>query len=293
MVEARIGIIGGTGLYQMEGLTRVHEVWPETPFGAPSDSIIVGDLQGVPVAFLPRHGRGHRLNPSQVPARANIFALKALGVERIISVSAVGSLVEEARPLDLVAPTQLIDRTRQRPSTFFDDGMAVHIAFADPFCPQLNPLLADAARQVGAMLHPSGTYVVIEGPAFSTRAESAVYRSWGATIIGMTALPEAKLAREAEVCYATLATVTDYDVWHPQHGDVTVELIVQNLRQNVATSKRVLQHLIPAIPRERHCGCDTALKNAIATAKQYIAPEAKQRLRPLLHKYLDNERDRW
>ena len=286
MVGTRIGVIGGSGLYQMDGMTKVREVWLDTPFGAPSDCIVVGELQGAPVAFLPRHGRGHRLNPSEVPARANIYALKTLGVERLISLSAVGSLKEEVRPLDLVMPDQLIDRTFRRPSSFFEDGIVAHISIADPFCPHLGGLVTTAARDVGVKLHTTGTYVVMEGPAFSTRAESALYRSWGASVIGMTALPEAKLAREAEMCYVIAASVTDYDVWRAGHDDVSVDLVLGNLRRNVEMSKQLLQRLIPRLPSERHCGCGSALKDAIATARTYISPEAKQRLAPLVGKYV-------
>ncbi|MSQ11328.1 MAG: S-methyl-5'-thioadenosine phosphorylase [Dehalococcoidia bacterium] len=286
MVEARIGVIGGSGLYQMEGLSKVCEVTPETPFGPPSDAITVGELQGVPVAFLPRHGRGHRLGPSEVPSLANIFALKLLGVERVISVAAVGSLAEQVHPLDLVIPTQLIDWTRQRPKSFFRDGIAVHVGFADPFCGELSGTLAAAANGARANLHTSGTLVVIEGPAFSTRAESALYRSWGGTIIGMTALPEAQLAREAEMCYSILASVTDYDVWHQQHEAVSVEMVLQNLLRNAAVSAQVLRNVIPSIPKERRCGCSSALKDAIVTSKDAISPDAKRRLGPLLQKYL-------
>ena len=214
MAEARVGIIGGSGLYEMEGMSEVREVTLDTPFGEPSDSIVLGVLEGVKVAFLPRHGRGHRISPTRLPVKANIYALKTLGVGSIISVSAVGSLREELRPLDLVVPDQLIDRTRQRSSTFFDDGLVAHIGFADPFCPVLSGILHKVAQSSDAVAHRGGTYVVMEGPAFSTRAECDLYRSWGADIIGMTALPEAKLAREAEICYATLACVTDYDCWH-------------------------------------------------------------------------------
>ncbi|MSP78272.1 MAG: S-methyl-5'-thioadenosine phosphorylase [Dehalococcoidia bacterium] len=286
MAETRVAVIGGTGLYEMEGLRNIREVYPETPFGAPSDSIVIGEMGSTSVAFLPRHGRGHRLTPTEIPARANIYALKCLGVERIISVSAVGSLREDMKPLDMVLPTQLIDMTKRRPDTFFEGGMVGHIGFADPFCPHLQGLLAMAVHNVGGTLHQRGTMVVIEGPAFSTRAESAIYRSWGADIIGMTGLPEAKLAREAEICYATIACVTDYDVWHPGHGDVTVEMVIQVLLKNVATSKQVLQQLIPALPTERHCTCSSALKNAIVTAKPYITDEAQQRLWPLVSKYM-------
>ena len=222
MAEARIAIMGGSGLYEMEGLADVREVELDTPFGKPSDAIILGELEGVKVAFLPRHGRGHVISPTMLPFKANIYALKTLGVERIISISAVGSLKEELRPLDLVIPDQLIDRTRQRSSTFFDGDVVAHVTFADPFCPALSSLLYRSAKGSGAVAHLGGTYVVMEGPAFSTRAECAVYRSWGADIIGMTALPEAKLAREAEICYATMACITDYDCWRDASEVVTV-----------------------------------------------------------------------
>ena len=287
MAEATIGVIGGSGLYDLEGLTDIREVRLETPFGSPSDAIVVGTLFGVRVAFLPRHGRGHRLNPTRIPVRANIFALKSLGVERIISVSAVGSLKEEVHPLDLVIPDQLIDRTRQRVNTFFDEGVVAHVAFADPFCPDLSDALAGAVKENGATAHKGGTYVVMEGPAFSTRAESFLYRSWGASIIGMTALPEAKLAREAEMCYATLACATDYDCWHEIEESVTVEMVVANLLQNVATSKSILQAVIPRLSGERHCTCSSALKNAMLTAKELIPKETRERLAPLLGKYLE------
>ena len=283
---AQVGVIGGSGLYQMEGLTDVAEVRPETPFGAPSDAIVLGTLAGVRVAFLPRHGRGHRLPPSEVPARANVWALKALGVERVVSVSAVGSLQEEFRPLDLVVPDQLIDRTKGRPSTFFGEGLVAHVAFAEPFCPELSGALGEAARAAGATVHRGGTCVVIEGPAFSTRAESHLYRSWGAHIIGMTALPEAKLAREAELCYATLACVTDYDCWRDATEAVTVGLVVQNLQRNVATAQEVLRHLLPALPRERRCPCPHALRDAIVTQRDAISPEVRERLALLVGKYV-------
>jgi len=286
MTEARIGIIGGSGLYQMEGLTQVKEVNIDTPFGKPSDSIIMGSLNGQQIAFLPRHGRGHRINPTQLPVRANIFALKTLGVEWLISISAVGSLKEEMAPLDLVVPDQLIDRTRQRFNTFFDDGMAAHIGFADPFCPILGGLLHQCSQSSGAQCHLGGTLVVMEGPAFSTKAECAVYRSWGADIIGMTALPEAKLAREAEMCYATLACVTDYDCWREGTEVVTVEMVIANLIKNVSTSRQVLANIIPNIPETRPCGCASALKDSIITAPDTIPRETKVRLLPLIGKYL-------
>jgi 5'-methylthioadenosine phosphorylase len=287
MVEARIGIIGGSGLYEMDGLSGVREMELDTPFGKPSDAIILGELDTVKVAFLPRHGRGHRFSPTQVPARANIYALKTLGVERIISVSAVGSLREELRPLDLVVPDQLIDRTRQRASTFFDGGLVAHVGFADPFCADLGDVLYDAARRCNAVAHMGGTYVVMEGPAFSTRAECNVYRTWGADVIGMTALPEAKLAREAEICYATLACVTDYDCWREATEVVTVEMVVANLMKNVSTSRAILREALPRIPLERSCPCASALESAIITSWDRIPQETRETMRPIIGKYLE------
>ncbi|MBF8266794.1 MAG: S-methyl-5'-thioadenosine phosphorylase [Dehalococcoidia bacterium] len=286
VAEARIGVIGGTGLYQMEGLKDVEEVFPDTPFGKPSDAIVTGTLGGVGVAFLPRHGRGHRFFPSEIPARANIYALKALGVERVISVSAVGSLREEIRPLDMVIPDQLIDRTMGRVSTFFGDGIAAHVGLAEPFCPVLREALYGGASRGGATAHPQGTYVVIEGPQFSTRAESRLYRSWGADVIGMTALPEAKLAREAEMCYATLACSTDYDCWHESETPVTVEMIVENLNRNTALSKAILGDVIPRISGNRDCPCGSALGNAIITARDQMPPDTRRRLALLIDKYI-------
>ena len=283
MVEARVAVIGGSGLYDMDGLTQVHEVRPTTPFGDPSDAIVVGKLDGTPVAFLPRHGRGHRISPSEIPARANIFALKSLGVQRVISVSAVGSLREEIHPLDMVIPDQLMDRTRGRPSTFFEDGVVAHVSLADPFCPVLSTAVADCVARTRAPLHRKGTYVVIEGPAFSTRAESDLYRSWRADVIGMTALPEAKLAREAELCFTVLACATDYDVWNQETDDVSVEGVIANLQQNVATSREILRLVIPSLPEERDCPCATALQNAIVTAPNRIPPEARRRLDLLIN----------
>ena len=285
MSEARVGIIGGSGLYEMEGLSETRELDVDTPFGEPSDAIMVGVLEGVGVAFLPRHGRGHRISPTQLPVRANIFALKTLGVEWIISISAVGSLKEELKPMDLVVPDQLIDRTRQRVSTFFGDGIVAHVGFADPFCSVLSELLNQSAREAGAVVHKGGTYVVMEGPAFSTRAESEMYRSWGADVIGMTALPEAKLAREVEICYATVACVTDYDCWHDSE-DVTVEIVVANLMKNVSTSREILTRVVPRIPVERSCQCATALKDAIITAPERIPGDIKERMHPIVGKYL-------
>ena len=285
-VMARVGVMGGSGLYQMEGLNDVQEVSVDTPFGKPSDVITVGELSGVPIAFLPRHGRGHRIMPSQIPVKANIYAMKKLGVERLISVSAVGSLRQEVRPLDLVVPDQLIDRTRLRDNTFFGDGMVAHISLGEPFCPELSGLLAETASDTDATVHLGGTCVVMEGPAFSTKAESNLYRSWGASIIGMTALPEAKLAREAEICYAMLACATDYDVWHETEEDVSVEMVIANLQKNVVTSQRVLRDLVPRLVGERGCGCASALANAIITAPDHIAPEARERLQAIIGKYV-------
>jgi len=284
--RASIGIFGGSGLYEMEGLSNVREVKPKTPFGEPSDAIVIGDLGGVDVAFLPRHARGHRLSPTEVPSRANIYAMKMLGVERIISVNAVGSLKEEIRPLDLVVPDQLIDRTRQRASTFFGEGLVAHVGFADPFCPDLNAKLAAAARESGARVHLGGTLVVMEGPAFSTKAESFLYRSWGASVIGMTTLPEAKLAREAEICYASLSCATDYDCWHEVHESVTLEMIISNLLKNAATSKDILRSLTPRLTDQRACGCANALKDAIVTARDVVPAATKKRLEHLISKYI-------
>lgn len=283
--NVRIGVIGGSGLYQMEGLEDVHEVEIATPFGKPSDSITIGRLGDVSVAFLPRHGKGHTIMPSNIPSKANIYALKHLGVERIISVSAVGSLREKIAPLDLVIPDQLIDRTRLRENTFFDEGLVAHIGFAEPFCPHLSGMLGHAALQSSDRIHLTGTCIVMEGPAFSTKAESLMYRSWGASIIGMTALPEAKLAREAELCYAMLACVTDYDVWHETEKPVSVELIIANLQQNASRSQEVLKTLIPRLSEGRDCGCDSALENGIITHQSLVPKETIERLQFLIGKY--------
>ena len=278
MSEARIAVIGGSGLYQMDGLTDVEQVDVETPYGPPSDGIVVGRLEGTAVAFLPRHGRGHRFSPTEIPVRANIFALKKLGVERIISISAVGSLKEEVRPLDMLVPDQIIDRTRRRASTFFEAGLVAHVGFADPYCPVLSQALTNAATEKSVETHVGGTYVVIEGPQFSTRAESELYRSWGASVIGMTALPEAKLAREAQICYATLALVTDYDCWHETEEDVSTELVVANMAKNVTASQNVIRAVVPSIPSSRDCVCSTALEHAIITDRDVIPEETKRRL---------------
>ena len=284
--QAEIAVIGGSGLYDIEGLSNVERVEVDTPFGSPSDSVVVGDLAGVRVAFLPRHGRGHRFNPTHIPVRANIYALKTLGVEKVISVSAVGSLKEEFAPLDLVIPSQLIDRTRLRENTFFEEHIVVHVGVADPFCADASQAIHRAAQAMDVNVHPGGTMVVMEGPAFSTRAESLMYRSWGADIIGMTALPEAKLAREAEMCYATMAWITDYDVWRANTEEVSVEAVIQNLLKNVATSKELLTRVVPAIAGERSCTCDTALRDAIITAPENIPADLKHRLAPIIGKYI-------
>ena len=286
MAKAKIGIIGGTGLYQMEGLTKVEEIKVKTPFGEPSDAILIGSLEGVEVAFLPRHGKGHHIQPAEIPSRANIYALKSLGVERIISVTAVGSLREEIRPSDLVIPDQLVDRTWNRVSTFFGDGIVVHVAFAEPFCPDLNRILYEAAKEVGVRVHKKGTHLVMEGPQFSTKAESFLHRSWGVDTINMTTLPEAKLAREAEICYSTLACVTDYDAWHGVYESVTVEIVIANLKKSMETARKVLRAAIGRIGEPRGCLCPTALKNAIITSPYLIPEKAKRDLDLLIGKYI-------
>ena len=282
--RAEIGIIGGSGLYDVEGVSDLQEVHVETPFGAPSDAYVVGTLSGRRVAFLPRHGRGHRISPTELNSRANVFGFKLLGVERLISVSAVGSMREAIHPLDIVVPDQLFDRTRQRQNTFFGEGVVVHTGFADPFCADLSGTLADAAERAGARVHRGGTYVCIEGPQFSTRAESRIYRQWGVDVIGMTALPEARLAREAEICYGTIALATDYDVWHEE--PVTVEMVVANLTKNVATARAILAGAVPAVGPRTACACGSALENAIMTRRDLIPDRARQTLAPLLGRYL-------
>ena len=286
MAEAEIAFIGGSGLYDIDGLTDAEQVIIDTPFGQPSDTVTVGTLEGRRVAFLARHGKGHRHLPSEIPFRANIYALKLLGVERIISISAVGSLQECIVPLDMVVPDQIIDRTRGRVSTFFGDGVAAHVGFADPFCPELRRDLVETARNRSVTVHDGGVYVVMEGPQFSTRAESNLYRSWGAGIIGMTALPEAKLAREAEICYATLALVTDFDVWNQSEAEVSVDLVVANLMKNVATTQTLLPDLSSRSSDSRGCNCPSALERAIITSRDLITDEAKSRLSAIIARYL-------
>ena len=286
MPQAKIGVIGGTGLYDIEGMTDIEEVNIDTPFGKPSDAITIGKLEGVGIAFLPRHGKGHRIPPTDVPARANIYALKSLGVEHIIAICSAGSFREKIKPGDLVIPDQLIDRTRNRVNTFFGEGIVVHIPFAEPFCPVLSQIMYQAAREVGASVHQGGTYVAMEGPAFSTRAESRLYRWWGADIIGMTALPEAKLAREAEICYAIIAGVTDYDSWQERSQPITIDVILDVLRKNIDTVKRIIKLAVTRIPEKRNCGCATALEMAIATSPRLIPFEQKKKLNLLIGKYL-------
>ncbi len=285
--QAEIGIIGGSGLYEMEGFEGAREVAVETPFGAPSDRLVVGRLEGRAVAFLARHARGHRILPSELNFQANVFALKLLGVQAILSVSAVGSLKEKYAPLHMVIPDQFLDRTRQRKSTFFGRGLVAHVAFAHPICPVLSDTLAGACAEAKATFHRGGTYVCIEGPQFSTRAESELYRAWGMDLVGMTNLQEAKLAREAELCYATLAMVTDYDCWHPDHDSVTADQIIANLVRNAAAAKAVLRaalRKLPAAPRA--CECGTALKQALVTPAELVPDTVKRELRPIIGKYM-------
>jgi 5'-methylthioadenosine phosphorylase len=285
--RAEIGIIGGSGLYAMEGFADVREVAVLTPFGSPSDALMVGTLEGRRVAFLPRHGRGHRILPSELPFQANIFAMKLLGVERILSVSAVGSLKAEYAPLHMLIPDQLVDRTKHRPSTFFGRGLVAHVGFSHPFCAPLSKIMARSCAEAGATFHEGGTYVCIEGPHFSTLAESELYRSWGMDVVGMTNLQEAKLAREAEICYATLAMVTDYDCWHPEHDSVTVEQVVAVLGKNTAAAQSVLRAAVRRVGREpRACPCAHALENAIMTPATLVPEDVKKDLRPLVGKYL-------
>ncbi|HEQ60169.1 MAG TPA: S-methyl-5'-thioadenosine phosphorylase [Firmicutes bacterium] len=270
----------------MEGVEITKEVFPATPYGSPSNEILLGHYGETPVAFLPRHGRGHRFNPSNIPVQANIWALKTLGVSHVVAVSAVGSLKEELKPLDVAVPDQLIDRTKNRPNTLFDP-IAVHVGFAEPFCPSMRSLLVECAREAGVKVHEGGTYVCMEGPLFSTKAESALHRSWGAAMVGMTALPEAKLAREAEMCYATLALVTDYDVWHETEEQVSVESVVKILGQNIANAKRILAGIFSKISSLDDCPCRHALDHALLTRPECIPEEKKRAFRPFLGKYID------
>jgi 5'-methylthioadenosine phosphorylase len=283
--EPAIGVIGGSGLYELEGLTGVTWQKVKTPFGAPSDAYCVGRFAGRKVIFLPRHGRGHRVTPSELNFRANIWGFRFLGARWVISISAVGSMKEAIRPLDLVVPDQFFDATKRRVSSFFGDGIVAHVGMAEPVCPDLAAALAKAAQETSATVHRGGTYICIEGPQFSTKAESRIYRSWGVDVIGMTNMPEAKLAREAELCYATLALATDYDVWHETHEAVSVEAVVQNLLKNVATAKDVLRRVIPAIAPSRTCDCPSLLRTAVITNPRAFPPATRKRLGLLLDPY--------
>jgi 5'-methylthioadenosine phosphorylase len=285
--QAEIGILGGTGLYKIDGIEDVEEVNLETPFGKPSDAFILGSLEGRGVAFLCRHGRGHRLIPSEINYRANIYGFKMLGVERILSVNSVGSLKEEIKPRDMVVPDQYFDRTR-RPNSFFGKGAAAHISFAEPVCVQLAGLLSQVGKDLGLQIHPEGTHICIEGPAFSTKAESHIYRSWGCDVIGMTSATEARLCREAEICYATLNLVTDFDVWHETEETVSVEMILENMQKNIDNAKNILKKTIAILPDRGAyaCACQRALKGCIVTQPDLISREAREKLRHIIEKYL-------
>lgn len=285
--RAEIGILGGTGLYEIDGIETLREEAVETPFGKPSDSYVVGNLEGKKVAFLARHSRGHRLLPSDINFRANIYGFKMLGVERIISVNSVGSLKEDIRPRDIVFADQFYDRTKRK-NTFFGEGIAVHIGFAHPVCPELSAILFEAGKSLEGRAHPKGTYLCIEGPAFSTKAESRIYRSWGCDVIGMTSATEAKLCREAEICYATMSLVTDYDVWHEEEESVSVELILENMRRNIHKAKNILKQALAGIPSERGrtCECSHAIRDGIVTAPELIPQEARMKLHAIIGKYI-------
>ncbi len=288
MERAILGVIGGSGVYEIETLTDVREVKVSTPFGDPSDLIVLGSLSGVPVAFLPRHGRGHRIMPTEVNSRANIYAFRSLGVQYLVSISACGSMREDLKPRDIVIPDQIFDRTKARPSTFFGDGLVVHISFDEPYCPMLSDLVYRAVQSTDATVHRGGTFLVMEGPQFSTKAESRIYRQWGVDVIGMTALPEAKLAREAEICYAAMAHVTDYDVWHATESPVTVSMLIDNLNANAAVTKQALTYLAPMVAQQqdRTCKCASALSSAIITRPEVIPASVKARLGVLISKYI-------
>ena len=286
MAEKIVGVIGGSGLYEMEGLEDVQTISLTTPFGDPSDSFVVGRLEGVKIAFLPRHGKGHRISPSSLNFRANIYAMKLLGAQWIIGVSAVGSMKESIHPGDMVISNQFIDRTTGRPSTFFSDGIVGHISFADPVCPVLGQILFQAGKEVGATVQKDGTYICIEGPQFSTRAESRLYRTWGVDVIGMTNLPEAKLAREAEICYATIAFATDYDCWHQEAGDVSIGEVLRILAQSTKIAKSAIRNAVKHLPEKRECICATALKYGLITGKKFIPEKTRKDLEPIIGKYL-------
>ena len=286
MSEVKLAVIGGSGVYDMEALTDVEERRISTPFGDPSDTLVIGTLSGKRIAFLPRHGRGHRLTPSEVPYRANIWALKSLGVERILSISACGSMKETYAPRHIVIPDQIYDNTKKRDYSFFGNGLVAHVGTAEPFCPHLRQILYEAAQQAGGTVHMGGTFVTIEGPRFSTRGESLIYRSWGVDIIGMTAVPEAQLAREAEICYATMAHVTDYDVWHEEEEAVNVEMLIASLMANAALSKKIIATLVPLLGDERPCDCGHALATAFITQRDLIPKLTIERLGPIVARYL-------
>lgn len=284
--EVVLGIVGGSGLYDIEGLSDVREVELSTPFGAPSDALVTGTWKGTKLVFLPRHGRGHRIGPSAINYRANVWALKRMGVTRILSVSAVGSMREDVHPGDFVVVDQFFDRTRHRADTFFEDGIVAHVMFADPVCPEVRAALLASGKSLGLAMHDGGTYVNMEGPQFSTRAESRIYRAWGVDVIGMTNLQEARLAREAEMCYATVAMATDYDCWHESHEDVTVEAVLEVMRKNVASVKKIVLGAIPTLLAAPRCACGSALKSAIMTAPEHVSPAARTRLALLIDKYM-------
>jgi 5'-methylthioadenosine phosphorylase len=286
MPEKVVGVIGGSGLYEMEGLEGIQRITLKTPFGNPSDAFIVGSLEGLKVVFLPRHGKGHRIQPSSLNFRANIYGMKKLGVQWIIGVSAVGSMKESIHPGDMVIPNQFIDQTKGRPSTFFNDGIVGHISLADPVCPVLSQILYGAGKEAGARVHKDGTYLCIEGPQFSTRAESKLYRTWGVDIIGMTNLPEAKLAREAEICYATIAFATDYDCWHETAEDVSIGDVLRILAQSTKIAKDAIRRAIKHLPEKRDCLCANALKYALITGKKFISEKTKKDLEPIIGKYI-------
>ncbi|MEW6556188.1 MAG: S-methyl-5'-thioadenosine phosphorylase [Elusimicrobiota bacterium] len=285
MNDVKVGIIGGSGVYEIDGIKDIKEVKLKTPFGKPSDSIVIGTLEGIKCAFLPRHGKGHRFLPTEVNSQANIYALKTLGVERIIAASACGSLKEEIKPRDFFIPDQLFDRTRLRPNTFFGNGVVGHIAFDEPYCPVLSEIVYNKAKELGISVHRGGTYVCIEGPQFSTKVESEVNRKLGFSIVGMTALPEVKLAREAEICYVTIGLVTDYDVWK-EGEEVTIEKVIENLIANSNNVKRLVKAILPELKKERKCRCATAVKNAIFTQPKALNKTTLKKLKPLVGRYI-------
>jgi 5'-methylthioadenosine phosphorylase len=287
MSEVKLAVIGGSGVYDMEALTDLEERNISTPFGKPSDTIVIGTLSGTRIAFLPRHGRGHRLTPTEVPYKANIWALKSLGVERIVSINACGSMKEAYAPRHIVIPDQIYDNTKKRDYSFFGGGLVAHIGIAEPFCPHLRQMLHEAVVRAGGTVHMGGTFIIIEGPRFSTKGESTIYRSWGADIIGMTAVPEAQLAREAEICYATMAHVTDYDVWHEEEEAVNVEMLIANLMANAALSKNTIAELVPVLAEERLCDCSETLSTAFITQREVIPRGKIEQLGPIVGKYFD------